>query len=291
MVASCLPNLPLHPLSPEDVPNEYKHDPVAAISEAEATGETAAMFAEIRKTTQIPLLTSIWRILAGVDEGLAPVWQASKPIYESGQAIAALQKMIAQVDLPVPSLPASQLIKRANFSAKELLQIKAIIDVYNRSNGLNFLGLSAITYESSRSYKAYPVPVDAPSYPQLPALLGQHDMSQATWDFLHKINEFGASPDEPGLATVWRHLAHWPAFLSHVHDGLAPLQDNGTITHCIHQMLAIARTEGQRLAHLKGDVVIKDFPKKIVSQYVQHAGLVVRMVAIGFGLAKWLRDA
>ena len=36
----------------------YRHDPVSAITEAEATGETAALFADIRETMQLPLLTS-----------------------------------------------------------------------------------------------------------------------------------------------------------------------------------------------------------------------------------------
>ena len=44
----------------------YRHDPVSAIAEAEATGETAVIFADIRQTMQLPLITSIWR---------RPTWQ------------------------------------------------------------------------------------------------------------------------------------------------------------------------------------------------------------------------
>ena len=41
----------------------YGTDPVSAIAESEATGEVADIFADIRATMEIPLLTSIWRTL------------------------------------------------------------------------------------------------------------------------------------------------------------------------------------------------------------------------------------
>ena len=55
-----------------------KHDPLSAISEADATGETAKIFADIRATMKLPMLTSIWRTLAGVPDGLQATWKAIK---------------------------------------------------------------------------------------------------------------------------------------------------------------------------------------------------------------------
>ena len=70
----------------------HGRDPVTAISEAEATGRTAEIFADIREVMQIPLITSIWRVLADFDGGLEAAWAAVRPIYESGRPDAALQK-------------------------------------------------------------------------------------------------------------------------------------------------------------------------------------------------------
>ena len=39
--------------------NAYGTDPVSAIAEADATGEVAEIFADIRATMDIPMLTSI----------------------------------------------------------------------------------------------------------------------------------------------------------------------------------------------------------------------------------------
>jgi hypothetical protein len=40
---------------------DFAYDPVTAMDEATATGETAVLFSEIRQTMRIPLVISIWR--------------------------------------------------------------------------------------------------------------------------------------------------------------------------------------------------------------------------------------
>ena len=85
-------------------------DPVTALPEKMATGPTAAIFAEIRKVMQIPLLTSIWRTLVSIDRGLPTVWAATKPIYLSGQPDAVLGRLSRADIFPVPApLGADQL--------------------------------------------------------------------------------------------------------------------------------------------------------------------------------------
>ena len=75
--------------------SDFTYDPVTAIDESAAVGETALVFAEIRRTMGIPLITSIWRGLAGMDDSLRLVWDAAKPIYESGEPERALARCIA----------------------------------------------------------------------------------------------------------------------------------------------------------------------------------------------------
>jgi hypothetical protein len=59
--------------------SDFAYDPVTAIDESAAVGDTAMVFAEIRRTMGIPLVTSIWRGLAGMDDSLRPAWDAAKP--------------------------------------------------------------------------------------------------------------------------------------------------------------------------------------------------------------------
>jgi hypothetical protein len=60
---------------------DFAYDPVMAIDQAKAVGEIAVLFAEIRQTMRIPLVTSIGRGLAGMDDSLRLAWAAAKPIH------------------------------------------------------------------------------------------------------------------------------------------------------------------------------------------------------------------
>jgi hypothetical protein len=81
---------------------DFAYDPVTAMDEATATGETAVSFAEIRQTMQIPLVTSIWRGLAGMGDSLRLAWAAAKPIYENGEPERAPTRGVAALGLPRP---------------------------------------------------------------------------------------------------------------------------------------------------------------------------------------------
>ena len=76
------------------------HDTVTALAESDATGVTAEIFADIRRTMRIPALTSIWRTMAASEEDLAATWKAVKPLYSTGQPEAALARLRAEADLP-----------------------------------------------------------------------------------------------------------------------------------------------------------------------------------------------
>lgn len=270
----------------------YRHDPVSAIAEAEATGETAVIFADIRRTMQLPLVTSIWRTLAGVEGGLCAVWAVAKPLYASGQPDAALSRVFERVALPAPEPLVPGQLDRAGVSADDLPVIRGILDAYNRSNGLNLIALSSLVVAPAGPPANHPVPPPPSPWPTLPSLLAQADMAADTWILLHDLNRFGATPDQPGLATLLRHLAHWPGLLAVIHAGFAPLQKDGTMRRSIQQLLAGAQAEGASLAHLRPERI--DMPEEarvMVAQYVRHPGLVVRMVALGHGLAHWLRQA
>jgi hypothetical protein len=51
---------------------------------------------------------------------------------------------------------------------------------------------------------------------------------------IRHVNAFGASGVNAGVATLWRHLAHWPALLALVHGTFAPLQ---SIDHALAEWL------------------------------------------------------
>ena len=268
-----------------------RHDPLSALSEAEATGETAALFADIRATMRLPLLTSIWRTLAGVEGGLSSTWEVAKPLFESGYPDILLAGLRTPTLLPLPPHAAAKQVQVAGLSREALTVIRQIIDSYTRSNSLNLLVLSALFAEPVGQLPEKKTSPDWVSIPKLPRLLGQQEIDPATWELLLDINRFGASPDEPGLATLWRHLAYWPEVLSVLNDVLLPMQEQGVIAHSIAQVLDVARVEGGRLAALRpSPVQLPETAHAMIEKYVTHPGLVARMVAIGNGLSLWLQS-
>ena len=68
------------------------YDTVTALAESDATGKIADIFSDIRHTMQIPILTSIWRVLADSETDLDLTWKAVKPLYATGQPEAGLAR-------------------------------------------------------------------------------------------------------------------------------------------------------------------------------------------------------
>jgi len=267
----------------------HRRDPVTAISEAEATGRTAEIFADIRDVMQIPIITSIWRVLADFDGGLEAAWAAVRPIYESGQPDTALQKLKEQARFPVPDpLPVGRLVS-AGVLAEDLPAIRAIIDAYNRSNGMNLIALTALVTDLPTKPSNYSTPPSHAPWPTLRPLLAQDEIGPETWDLLQGVKLLGARDDKSSLATLWRHLAHWPGLLSAVFESYEPMQRKGTLVRASAQVSEIARAEAVCIAHFRPSRV--DIPEdawQTIVHYVDGPFRVSRMVTLGHGLAQWL---
>ena len=267
-------------------------DPVTALPEKMATGPTAAIFAEIRKVMRIPLLTSIWRTLVSIDKGLPTVWSATKPIYLSGQPDAALDRLSRANIFPVPAPLEADQLADAGIGAEELRAALGIIDAYTRSNSLNMMALSGLVLSPVGPSPDDSVPPAAPILPNPPGLLEKSEIAPEVWMRLERVNRLGAGANSRSLATLWRHLAHYPGLLQLINHAFAPLQSDGTIDRAMQEVFAQSQAEGARLAHLRGDIsAIPDPAVEMVATYVSGPGGVARMVTIGHSLARWLRQS
>ena len=267
-------------------------DPVTAIAEKTATGRTAAIFAEIRNVMQIPLLTSIWRTLVSIDRGLPAVWAATKPIYLSGQPDAALGRLSRADMFPVPAPLTAVQWAEAGIGAREIRAALGIIDAYTRSNSLNMMALSGLVLSPAGRSPADSTPPPAPVLPNLPDLLEKSEIAPDVWTRLEQVNRFGAGADPRSVATLWRHLAHYPGLLRLIDRAFAPLQMDGSIDRASQEVFERSQAEGAQLAHLRGDIsAIPDPAINMVGTYVAGPRGVARMVAMGHGLARWLRQS
>lgn len=267
---------------------DFSYDPVTAVDEATATGATAEIFADIRATMGIPLITSIWRGLAGMDDDLAKVWQEAKPIYLSGHPEKALARMVEQCGLPIPEPLAPTQLACAGIDDSQLASIRTIVDAYNRSNGMNMVALAALVSPQAGA-REDACPRTMPTWKEFPVLKSREAIDADTWDLIRHVNAFGAPGTNAHVATLWRHFGHWPQLLSLIYSAFAPKHADGSISAAAKRMVELTRIEGARMAGWRNtDVVLSEQARNTLTAYVATPTLVARMVIIGHALARWL---
>jgi len=269
---------------------DFSYDPVTAVDESSATGETAEIFADIRATMNIPLVTSIWRGLASMDDSLARTWALTKPLYTDGLAERALGEVIERATLPLPAALAPTQLACLDIDASQLTQIRTIINAYNRSNGLNLVTLSALLTPARDDESITATGPGKPQWTEFPKLLEKTEIPADTWDLVRHVNAFGAHGIDANIATLWRHLAHWPGLLALIYTAFAPGQADGSIDTATAEVTALAETVGSALARAHpADVSgIPEIAQKTITGYVKTPTQVVRMVTLGHTMAQWL---
>ena len=266
---------------------DFSYDPVTAINEDQATGKTAEIFLDIKKTMQIPLITSIWRGLAGMNNSLEDIWILTKPIYLSGTPELALNHMLNSISCPIPTKFNNEI-----FNAEDLKHIKDIIKVYTKSNGMNLMALSAFI---KSEYK--PRIVISNITPKIiqasfPRLLKKEEISNKNWEIVKKVNSLGAIKNKDNhVATLWRHLAYWPNYLDIVYEKVKIFDANGDLTKTQNDVLNYVKNNGINLKRQKDKYTnIDSFTLDTIKNYVHTTNQVIRMVVLGNIMIKWLEN-
>ncbi len=266
-------------------------DPVPAIPEAEATGKTREIFEDLKATLGVSVVNLIWRHLATMDGGLEWAWAAAKPIYTSGAAGAAEARMRAALIPPMPEPLVGGALHLVGLDGEARRTARAVVAAYDRGNALNLMALTALVTAPSGSAPTLASATQAQGEAvPLPPVLSEGNVSADTWRMVLALNTFGARPDEPILATLYRHLAHWPGLLALIHAGFAPLEASGEIRRSIAQARDLARFEGGGLIQLAETTGPRHAQAAAaITEFADH--VICRMVPIGIALGRWMDDA
>jgi hypothetical protein len=249
-------------------------DPFPAVAEAEATGETAALFADIRATVGVRVVNLVWRHLATLDGALPWAWGAVKPLYLLGVADTAAVRFREEMILP----------KLSTLAGGEPASVDAMLASYDHSNTINLFALGALVAWLRGQTAAQGTPEQGPRLPApdviLPKLASQADVSPDTWQRVLRLNHFGDRPQPLILASMYRHLAHAPAFLQRLETVLAPLQADGSLDRAISANRAAAVDRARVLARAISAErpALTDKIEIGVSAFVDHA--IGKMVTI-----------
>jgi hypothetical protein len=201
-------------------------DPFPAVAESAATGVTAELFADIRSTIGVRVVNLVWRHLATMDGALPWAWSAVKPLYLDGIADRAAVRFRESMALP----PLASLAGDAPKSVDDVLAS------YDHSNTVNLFALGALVAWLRRDVASVGTPERGPRSPApdviLPLLASQRDVSPETWALVLRLNRFG-DPHQVILASMYRHLAHAPAFLARLETALTPVEQGGSLRRAI----------------------------------------------------------
>ena len=225
-------------------------DPVPAITEGDATGEIASIYKDIRATTGVPVVNLIWRHLATMPGALPWTWGALRPLYAADTVASAAAHLRGQLALPAMEIWPTSVLESAGLNQTDRESIGRILSSYDRSNAMNLVALAALQAHVRGQVDTTPLPNTDPGgniQGDLPFLLTLDQMTPATADLVYRLNAIG-DPNHKVIASMYRHLAHWPAFLALVWERLAPLAADGRVDSIIADNLVTGRNVASRLA-------------------------------------------
>ncbi len=229
-------------------------DPVPAIREEDATGEIASLFADLRGTLGVPVVNLVWRHLATMPGALPWAWARVRPLYADGTI--AREAALVRADLPLPTLPPwpESVLRAAGIAAEDEARIRTVLASYDRSNAMNLVALLTLLMEldgtdgDGGERRGAPAAAELGSVVgELPRLLTLAEMAPATARLVQQLNLLGDGDDARILASMYRHLAHWPAFLALAWTLIAPLDADGRLSAVIAAGLKRARTHAGSL--------------------------------------------
>lgn len=202
---------------------------LAELREGDATGDVAAIYAEIRRLWAVPYVSSLQRHLATRPGWLEWTWAAVGPAFACGRAQVAAWR--AAEDLAVPRLaPMSRDALRVwGVTTEGEAAIRATCTSFVRVSPVNLM-LSGLLRRLLRGDQ----PAGAASAPSpwtppapvglLPALVEPAGLPPAEQAVLATLGTMvGPQSFVPGL---YRMLSWWPSFLAHVATVLRPHLDD-----------------------------------------------------------------
>lgn len=213
------------------------------LSEDEATGEIAHIYAEVRELCAVPYVSSLHRHLATRSGWLEWCWAAARPAFVSGQAQRAAWDAAAM--LGVEMLPAISpgALRLLGVDDAAHARIRNVCESFVRVSPTNLMFVALVRAQLRRAtgeekdlregtigasgrpqraaaQAAAPPWTPPPPLPALPPMVDMQQASPALRETLLTLsNTVAGHPFVPGL---YRMLAHWPAYIAHVATVLGP---------------------------------------------------------------------
>src|SRR5713226_6533003 len=219
---------------------------VPSILETDARGETAEIYADIRKVLGTSVVNLIWRNLATMPGALPWTWSTVRPLYQGDapRHAEAVRRAIALPNLPGFS---EDTLLAAGILPPDQIIIRQVLDSYQYTNALALVVLSALLARFEPKPSEPVKPADAAPKPlglKIPELPPADALDPEVARLVAELNGFGEDAEPTVIASMYRHLAYWPAYLALVRTMLVPLQADGRLEALTRSTRALGYAHG-----------------------------------------------
>jgi hypothetical protein len=210
-----------------------EHDPMTSGSgatllgellEDQATGEIAAIYAEIRQFSGVPYVSSLQRYLATMPGVLEWAWRAVRPAMVSGVIPETGWRLAQAVRIP-PLPPVSAAVLRSwGVDAAGLTAIRNIAENFVRVSPVNLMTGACLRLLLTGARPAGAGFAESWAPPTMLAPMpGNIDPAALSPDRQAVLMQLATEMDgKPFVPALYRQLAHWPAFLAWIATELSP---------------------------------------------------------------------
>ncbi|HWG49460.1 MAG TPA: halocarboxylic acid dehydrogenase DehI family protein [Candidatus Acidoferrales bacterium] len=196
------------------------------VSESEAKGETAKIFADLKDTLGIPHVSMVFRVLASLPRFFPLFWKSAKPMLHTGEFFTSADQIRAdahnrmQMNFSVPDLRAK--LTEMDFTPRAQEEVKDVVELYEYVNPVLLLNMAALM-EGLEQPVAPPrhgtLPAQHPSHPGRPILVDERLAPEPTRRLYDDIKQ---TMGTPYLNTSYITFGRWPDFLREYWKSLKP---------------------------------------------------------------------
>ena len=268
-------------------------DTLPAVSETDATGEIAELYADIRGTLNVSAINFVWRHIATIDGGLRWAWEAAKPMFASGLVETESEHLMAELSFPQLPPLSDTTLSLVGVSREDRAVIGAILDTYNRGNMLNMMSLSALLAEPLRPPAGNRAKASLPSTNiPLPPFPEVADLTDEAGQQVLVLNGLGVKPGPNRVvASIYKHVALWPGYLSLTWAQFIVMHNDGSLLKLIEETQRKALQHSSYIARELGPRPVgpaSDRVRKTVSEITNTA--IARMIPIGQMMRQGLKN-
>lgn len=206
----------------------WNRNKLRIVSESEAQGEIARIYAELKETLGIPHVSMAFRILAAFPHFFPLFWKCAQPLLQTGEFFSAADEIRMRgynqikTSFNVPNLAAK--LVEFEFTPRAQEEIRDVVDLYEYVNPVLLLVMAALSegfdHPESGAPKHGVLPVQHLRHPSRPILVDERLAPEPTRQLYEDIKR---TMGTPYLNTSYITFGRWPDFLKEYWASLKPI--------------------------------------------------------------------